>query len=130
MDQYFETVIMLKPDITKKDLATFKRVYLDLLQGYSTPFGKRVSLDDIGKKNLAYVIRGYTEGYYLIFKYCANDEKIAELKNSLRSQDSILKFLTVKHENGSELEDLIAADLKSEQKKPVIDIFDLIFDIK
>lgn len=126
----FETVIMLKPDITKKDLATFKRVYLDLLQGYSTPFGKRVSLDDIGKKNLAYVIKGYTEGYYLIFKYCANDEKIAELEKSLRLQDSILKFLTVKHENDSELEDLIAADLKSEQKKPVIDVFDLIFDIK
>ena len=61
--------------------------------------GKVESVDEIGKKRLAYEIMKNKEGYYTVFNFEAKPELIAELERNYRIDDSIMKFITIRKED-------------------------------
>ena len=50
----------------------------------------------MGKKQLAYEIKKFKEGIYILFNFEAKPELIAELERIYRITDDIIKFITVK----------------------------------
>jgi len=120
----YETVIIFK---SKKDVLASVNKYEEMLHGFS---GKPVKTDILGEKSLAYAIYHHRKGYYVTYLYYsnpANPENITELERSLKTDDNVLKFITVRHdeyaaEYAEQLEQLAQ---ESEQK--VIDAWDVIF---
>jgi small subunit ribosomal protein S6 len=49
-----------------------------------------------GKKALAYEVKKQTKGTYMLFDYTGDNHVVADIERSLRLDDMILKFLTVR----------------------------------
>ena len=60
--------------------------------------GKVESVDEWGKKRLAYPVNKQNEGYYVLINFEAKPELIAELERVYRITDGIMKFITVRKE--------------------------------
>lgn len=137
--QTFETILIFSEKLTDIEYEETISEYIRLLKGLPAA---KIKTDKLGKKNLAYKVRGCTQGWYVLFTY----ESTADLVNHkldliLRKDDKVIKFLTIKL-NEDEVKDYIPDEfedvvVESEQpdepvkksKKPV-DVFDLIFGLE
>lgn len=98
-EKIFETIIIFKPDID----GTIKAKYLDLFS-HITGTKRGVKYEDIGKRKLAYDMKGKTEGYYLTFTWKGTGENITEIERHLRIDDDVLKFMSMKLDEESTME--------------------------
>lgn len=87
----FETVIIIKKDYTDNDKNT---IICDL-----TKMMKNCEIEDLGMKRLAYEIKGYREGVYIVFSYEQTLEEITKIEKYCRENDCIIKFLTVRKDD-------------------------------
>ncbi len=60
--------------------------------------GKINKIEDLGKKRLAYEVKGHSEGHYYIIQCSMKSEKISELERLYRITGEILKFITVRQD--------------------------------
>ena len=58
--------------------------------------GTLESVDEWGKRRLAYLINDGAEGYYVLYNYEANPEFPAELERIAKITDGVLRTLVVK----------------------------------
>ena len=66
-------------------------------KGYITRFGGTVTeVEDWGKKKLAYDIQKMSEGFYYFIQFDAEAGVPAELEQSVRIMDNVLRFLCVR----------------------------------
>ena len=91
----YESVIIINPSVEEEGIKALIAKYTDLINNE----GKVESVDEIGKKRLAYEIMKNKEGYYTVFNFEAKPELIAELERNYRIDDSIMKFITIKKED-------------------------------
>lgn len=66
---------------------------------YITRFGGTVTnVDDWGKKRLAYEIQKMREGFYYFIQFEAATDCPAQLENSVRIMDNVIRFLCVRQD--------------------------------
>ena len=58
--------------------------------------GKVESVEEIGKKKLAYPIKKQAEGYYVLVNFTSNPEFINELDRVYNITDEVIKHIVVK----------------------------------
>ena len=61
--------------------------------------GKVESVEEMGKRKLAYEVKKNKEGYYVIINFEAKPELITELERNYRITDEVIKFIVVRKEN-------------------------------
>lgn len=91
----YESVIIINPSVDEEGIKSLIKKFTDIINND----GKIESVDEIGKKRLAYEIMKNKEGYYTVFNFEAKPELIAELERNYRIDDSVMKFITVKKED-------------------------------
>ena len=91
----YESVIIINPSVDEEAMKALVTKYTDIINNE----GKVESIDEIGKKRLAYEIMKNKEGYYTVFNFEAKPELIAELERNYRIDDSVMKFITIKKED-------------------------------
>ena len=91
----YESVIIINPSVDEEGIKAVIAKYTDIINNE----GKVESVNEIGKKRLAYEIMKNKEGYYTVFNFEAKPELIAELERNYRIDDSVMKFITVKKED-------------------------------
>ena len=73
------------------------RAVVEKAKEYITRFGGTVTeVEDWGKKKLAYDIQKMSEGFYYFIQFDAAAEVPAELEQSVRIMDNVLRFLCVR----------------------------------
>ena len=90
----YESVIIINPNLEEEAIKALIEKFSKLINDN----GKVNSVEEIGKKKLAYEINKNKEGYYIVFKFEAKPELIAELERVYRSTDEVIKFIVVKEE--------------------------------
>ena len=90
----YESVIIINPSVDEEGMKTLIQKFTDIINNE----GKVESVDELGKKRLAYEIKKNKEGYYVIFNFEAKPELIAELERNYRITDEVMKFMVVKEE--------------------------------
>ena len=90
----YESVIIIDPNCTEEAVKALESKFTGLINEN----GKVESVENMGKKRLAYEIKKNKEGFYTIFNFEAKPELITELERNYRIDDSILKFITVRKE--------------------------------
>ena len=60
--------------------------------------GTITSVDDWGKKRLAYEIQKMKEGFYYFIQFEAESSAPAEIESRIRIMDNVLRYLVVKNE--------------------------------
>ena len=91
----YESVIIINPSVDEEGIKALIKKFTDIINND----GKVESVNEIGKKRLAYEIMKNKEGYYTVFNFEAKPELIAELERNYRIDDSVMKFITVKKED-------------------------------
>ena len=89
----YESVIIINPNLEEEAIKSL----IEKISNLINTDGKVSSVEEVGKKKLAYEIKKNKEGYY-VFKFEANPELITELERVYRITDEVIKFIVVKEE--------------------------------
>ena len=90
----YESVVIINPSLEVESIKALISKISDLINTN----GKVNSVEELGNKKLAYEIKKNKEGYYIVIKFEAKPELIAELERVYRITDEVIKFIVVKEE--------------------------------
>ena len=90
----YESVIIINPNLEEEAI----KALIEKISNLINTDGKVNSVEEIGKKKLAYEIKKNKEGFYVLFKFEAKPELITELERVYRITDEVIKFIVVKEE--------------------------------
>lgn len=98
----YEVIFIIAPNIEESDIETLITQLSDVTTSQGATIAK---IDRIGRRRLAYPIRKFNEGYYVVFTIEGTGAEIAELERRMRVTDAVIRYLTVRID-----EDLKRAD--------------------
>ena len=78
----YESIIIINPSVDEEGIKSLIKKFTDIINNE----GKVESVEELGKKRLAYEIKKNKEGYYT-------------LERNYRIEDNVMKFITVKKED-------------------------------
>lgn len=90
----YESVVIVNPNLEEESIKNLIKKFSDLIN----TDGNITSVEEMGKRKLAYEIRKQKEGFYVVIKFEAKPELIAELERNYRITDEVIKFIVVKEE--------------------------------
>ena len=90
----YESVIIVNPNVDEAGLKALEEKFTGLINAN----GKVESVEDMGKRKLAYEVKKNKEGTYVLFNFEANPDSIVELERNYRIMDEVIKFITVREE--------------------------------
>ena len=89
----YENMYVITPELEDEAL----RACIDKFSGIITANGGTIeSVDEWGKRKLAYPIDYKTEGYYVLTTFEADPEFPKELERNFNNDESILRYLVVR----------------------------------
>lgn len=90
----YESVVIINPNLEAERIKSLVEKFSELINSNGTVN----SVEELGKKRLAYEIKKLNEGYYVVIKFEAKPEVITELERVYRITDEVMKFIVVKEE--------------------------------
>ena len=91
----YESIIIINPSLEEQGMKELIKKFEDMINNE----GKVESVEEMGKRKLAYEIKKNSEGFYVLYNFEAKPEFIAELERVYRITDGILKFIVVRKED-------------------------------
>ena len=93
MNRAYELMFIVRPDMTDEDLDKL----ISTLQSVVPAAGGTVkSVEKMGKRRLAYTVRRFNDGIYVLLVVEGGGAVIHELERRLRVTEPVIKFLTVR----------------------------------
>jgi small subunit ribosomal protein S6 len=93
MNRTYELMFIVRPDMTEEDLDKL----ISTLQSVVPPSGGVVQkVEKMGKRRLAYTVRRFNDGIYVLMVIEGGGPVIHELERRLRVTEPVIKFLTVR----------------------------------
>ncbi len=92
----YESVCIIEPN---NDNAQISNILVKIQNKIAEFSDQPINIENLGKKKLAYKIRKFTEGIYLIINFQCEAQYVAELERYYRITDEIMKFIVVREEN-------------------------------
>ena len=105
----YELLLIITPDYDESEAEALT----DQVKGVIENSGTLLKVDPWGKKRLAYPIRKRSEGYYVLYIFESAPNFVAELSQSLRVIETILRYMIVQYEDDIEkLKSELAAEVE------------------
>lgn len=93
MNRTYELMFIVRPDMAEED----QDKLISTLDSVVTTSGGTVkNVERMGKRRLAYVVRNFHEGIYVLMVLEGGGGLIHELERRLRVTEPVIKFLTVR----------------------------------
>ena len=93
MQRSYELMFIVRPDLLEEDVDKL----IATLQNHATTAGATVlNTEKMGKRRLAYDVKKFQDGQYVLFTLTADGKAIHELERRLRVAEPVLKFITVR----------------------------------
>lgn len=106
MDRTYEVMYIVRPDVEEADLDK-------LIEGFSQVVtnggGEVTNVEKWGRRRLAYLVRKFQDGIYILMFITADGPLVAELERRLRVTEPVIKFITVR----TDLENKRVAKIKA-----------------
>lgn len=91
----YETICVFVPDLQGERRASFEE---KITRIFSTHKVENVTKNDWGIRKLAYPIKNFKTATYVQYLYQGTGEMIRDLERNLGYEESVLRFLTVRHD--------------------------------
>ena len=114
MQRLYEVMFIVRPDMTDEDM---DKLVSGLETGLKNSGGTIKNVERMGKRRLAYVVRKFHEGLYVLFTVEATGEAVHELERRLRVTEPVIKFLTVRIDEEQKRLDKVKKIRASRQKR-------------
>jgi small subunit ribosomal protein S6 len=93
MQRSYEVMFIVRPDLTEEDVDKL----ISTLQTHVTNAGAVVAnVEKMGKRRLAYDVKKFQEGQYVLVTLNSDGKGIYELERRLRVTEPVIKFITVR----------------------------------
>jgi len=93
MNRTYEIMFIVRPDVEEADLDK-------LIEGFSANVtsggGEIKSVEKMGRRRLAYTVRKFNDGFYVLLNIAAPGNLIGEIERRLRVSEPVIKFITVR----------------------------------
>ena len=93
MNRTYELMFIVRPDMADEDL---DKLISTLESAVTSAAGAVKSIDRMGKRRLAYVVRKFREGLYILMTIEGTGAVMHEVERRLRVTEPVIKFLTVR----------------------------------
>lgn len=93
MNRTYELMFIVRPDMTDEDL---DKLISTLQSAVPASGGTVKSVEKMGKRRLAYTVRRFHDGIYVLMIVEGGGPVIHELERRLRVTEPVIKFLTVR----------------------------------
>jgi small subunit ribosomal protein S6 len=91
--RHYETLYIVNPELDDENYKAVVDKFRDLIEKEKSVI---VKLEEWGKQRLAYQVKKFDQGAYVLMDYCGGSGVTAELERDLKLDDRILKYQTVK----------------------------------
>jgi small subunit ribosomal protein S6 len=93
MQRTYEVMFIVRPDMADEDVDKL----VSNLESNATTAGATVkSSERMGKRRLAYLVRNFNDGIYILMTLEADVKAIHEVERRLRVSEPVIKFITVR----------------------------------
>ena len=93
MSRVYEVMFIIRPDVVEEDVDK-------LIAGFSANVtnggGVIKTVEKMGRRKLAYMVRKFNAGNYVLLTIEANGPVVLELERRLRVTEPVIKFITVR----------------------------------
>jgi small subunit ribosomal protein S6 len=93
MSRTYEVMYIVRPDVEEADLDK-------LIEGFEKNVtdggGEIKSTEKMGRRRLAYTVRKFNDGFYVLMTVVAAGSLMAEIERRLRVSEQVIKFITVR----------------------------------
>lgn len=86
----YETLFVINPELEEEATKAMVQKFSDII---TKGGGEIVSVDEWGKKKLAYPIEDRTEGYYVLTTFNATGDLPSELERNYRITEDVMRYL-------------------------------------
>jgi small subunit ribosomal protein S6 len=93
MNRTYELMFIVRPDMQDEDL---DKLISTLQSVVPTSGGNVIKVEKMGKRRLAYTVRRFHDGIYVLMVVEGGGPVIHELERRLRVTEPVIKFLTVR----------------------------------
>jgi len=93
MNRTYELMFIVRPDMADEDL---DKLISNLENTVSSAKGTVKSVERMGKRRLAYMVRKFREGVYILMVIEGAGAVMHEVERRLRVTEQVIKFLTVR----------------------------------
>jgi len=93
MNRTYELMFIVRPDMAEEDL---DKLISTLETAVSSSVGTVKSVERMGKRRLAYTVRRFHDGVYVLLTVEGSGGLIHELERRLRVTEPVIKFLSVR----------------------------------
>lgn len=114
MGRYYEVMFIVRPDIVDEEL---DKLVAGLEQTVVNGGGTVRSTEKMGRRKLAYLVRKFSEGNYILLTIDADGPLVAELERRLRVTEPVIKFITVRMDEENKRIEKIKAIRATRQKR-------------
>ena len=113
MNRTYELMFIVRPDMTEED----QDKLISTLETAVTSSGGQVKNDEkMGKRRLAYTVRKFHDGLYILLTFEGSGGLVHELERRLRVNEPVIKFLSVRIDEEQKRLDKIKA-IKDARRK-------------
>jgi len=93
MQRTYEVMFIVRPDLADEDVDKLVSTFETNIANAGATLKKT---DRMGKRRLAYLVRKFNEGNYVLFTVEADGNAIHEIERRLRVSEPVIKFITVR----------------------------------
>ena len=93
MNRSYEIMFIVRPDIEEAEIDKI----VETFSGYITQGGGAVKqTEKMGRRRLAYTVRKFNDGFYILLTVDSPASLIHEIERRLRVSEQVIKFITVR----------------------------------
>lgn len=93
MQRTYEIMFIVRPDLTEED----NDKIISSLETQANSVGASVKhVERMGKRRLAYVVRGFQDGTYVLLTVEGSGNAVHEIERRMRVTEQVIKFITVR----------------------------------
>jgi len=115
MNRTYELMFIVRPDMVEEEL---DKLISTLESAVTSASGTVKNVERMGKRRLAYVVRRFQDGMYILLTVEGTGAMVHELERRLRVTEPVIKFLTVRVDEEQKRLDKIKKLRGERQKRP------------
>jgi small subunit ribosomal protein S6 len=93
MNRTYEIMFVVRPDIEEAEIDKI----IETFSGYVTGGGGSIKqVEKMGRRRLAYTVRKFNDGFYILLIVDSPASLIHEIERRLRVSEQVIKFITVR----------------------------------
>jgi small subunit ribosomal protein S6 len=112
MQRTYEVMFIVRPDQSDEDI---DKLISNLESNVTTAGGTVKSTEKMGKRRLAYLVRKFIDGFYILLTLEGTGDLVKEIERRLRVTEQVIKFISVR----TDVEDKRLAKIKKHRDSKV-----------